>query len=347
MTYVDVTLTPEATYTYVNCRQVYDAIAGAMTTHPAWDFIESVDAVSGGTTYRRYVWRCTAAQSGLSANFFVVFEVPFTTATGPVTGWATTTLVRVYLGETYAAGVLGKFATNATSVTLAADLTNPATFTQTTYTQPASLWNTNNTFGVNAVVTSYRFICLVTNDAAVMTRNENLTASLLYAGAYASVMSAAVDPLPIVLLGRNVTGGTYGGGGATRAPTFTPATAYTEVFQVSSNYASGNNIGENSNAWELFTLSQIPGGGAAGALGSAANVFWFKNLGGPVVSRLGIYPAVTNGQQSAKGIFRGYLKNVYGANAAAHAFGDTFIVNGKVHVGLGATVGAVLDTEAV
>lgn len=340
MTYVDVTLTPEATYSFVNARQVYDVVAGAMTTHPAWDFVEFKDATNG-PTYRRYVWKCTAAQSGLSADFYVVFEVPFVTTN---TVWATNQTIRVWMGETYSAGVLGKFATNNTSVTLASDLTNPATFTLTTFALPGSLLSVTNRFGLSADTTSLRIVALVAKDSLVLTRAANAsgtagTANLLYVGAYDSLMAPAVDPLPIIILGTSSSSSPFPGGGATRAPTMTPATAYADVFAVQ---AGGSSVVIGVGGWSDSLLTN-----SRGTLGSAADTAWFKNMGGIVASRLIVFPGCVAASCSTLGLLRGHLKNVWGAVLATHSYGDTFLVDGKVCVGTGTSgQAAVINTEA-
>ncbi len=350
MTFVDTTITPEAGYTYINHRQMYDMVASGMTTHPAWDYVESVDAISGAVTYRRYVWKCRADQSGLMADFFVVFEVPFLTATGQITGWYTGSsgqYIRVYMGETYAAGVLGKFASNSNSITLAADLSNPATFTLATYAVPTTLNNVTNGFGMNADTTSLRFYCVVAKDVLLISRAFNASggspagSNTLYVGAYDSLLSPVDDPFPIIILGTNYSSGTWYGGGATRAPTFTPSTAYTDVLTVLNGFPGSSSLSMGAGgSWALSTnLTQ-------GTLGSPATTTWYKTAGGPLVSRLFISTACTAANASTKSLFRGYLKYAYGGNLATNAYGDNFLVDGKVMVSNAGTA-LLLDTTAV
>lgn len=101
MTYVDVTLTPAATYTYVHNGQIYDQIASTLAAHGNWQYVEYVDAISGADTYRRHVWRCKSAGSGLPSDFYVMFQTRFVTATGV---YSQTQPVCLMLAEGYSGG---------------------------------------------------------------------------------------------------------------------------------------------------------------------------------------------------------------------------------------------------
>jgi hypothetical protein len=164
--------------------------------------------------------------------------------------------------------------------------------------------------------------------------------SMLYVGAYSSLMAPATDPLPLIILGTNTNSSPFPGGGATRAPTMTPATAYPDVFTVA-NGSAGSTLQIGATAsWADVSLN-------FGTLGNAADTNWFKNLGGPVTSRLLVFPGCLTSGNSARGILRGYLQNVWGAVLATHSYGDTFMADGKVCAGIGATSpGQIFNTEA-
>lgn len=348
MAYVDTMLTPVTNYSYVHNGQTYDAIATALVANGNWQYIEYVDSISAPNTYRRHVWKCKATGSGLSADYYVVFETVFTTATGL---YLLSTPVKVYLGETYTGQALGGFASTSASITPAANLTNPATFPLGTFAVPGSLYTNTyaNQYGTSTAPTSMRFIFLVTNDAIIITRagatgsTTPSTDYILYVGAYETIMSAGDDPLPIVLMGNSTSTSAANIGGAfTRCPQNTAGVAVTEVYAAASYNLASTTI-----------AAYYPGRSAlntpTGTAGSPTTTTYWKNLGA-TASRCPVHTwlsVATNA--STKGVFRGYLKNVVCANLAAHQYGDKFVVDGKNYVGIGysAAQAPLINTEAV
>lgn len=343
MTYVDTTLTVQGGYTNINHGQIYTTLATAMTANGNWEYLEFMDAISGGTTYRRYVWRCKAAGSGLGADFYVVFEVPFTTSTGL---FLTTTQIRVWIaaGYTGGSGVLSKFGTDPQSgITIADDMTNPATFTLTTYNLSGGMVQLNycNNFGTTSNVTTMRIIFAVLNDALIITRagaygalapSTNYT---LYVGAYERILSATDDPMPLVALACSA-GNTGSCGVFTHVPLSTPGTVTTDTFYAHSNNECLPNPTSNSGP------GRIPAANLVGTVGAPATTTYWKNLG-PAVAKCPVntwLSAATNA--ATKGVLRGYMKGILCGNLPAHAYGDTFHVEGVTYAGIGVSGNAPL-----
>jgi hypothetical protein len=335
MTYVDVTLTPEASYSYVNNRQVYDAVATAMTTHPAWDYIGYADSTSGANTYRRHVWRCTAAQSGLTNSYYVVFEVQFVTATGL---YSTAWKIPVYMAEGYSGTTLSKMASYLSAVTLASDRTNPATWDLTVNAVPANILS--NIFAPGANTSSVRFICIVAKDCMMLTWHNGTQAAPLYIGAYDSFLNTTDDPMPLVSIGNTFVGG------CTRAPLMPTGISLTNVFGATCYvfpHSATTSFGDRPNAGLMGSLSNLA------TLGGPTDTTWALNMGGPVGSQV-LCCTYTNSQpnNSTRALVRGTYKLVRAfGTIASHSYGDTFMVDGKVHVGTGVTNNGVWNTEAV
>lgn len=350
MTYVDTMLTPAGGYTYVNNDQVYQVVAGAMTTHPAWDFVETAtDYVTGGNIYRHHVWKCNAAVSGLPSDFFVVFEVRIVQASGL---FAVGVPTYALLCEGYSAGTMSKIASNNQSITLAADRTNPATIVLSTKTLssglPTTTWYAgggSGFFGNAGSVTSHRQLVMVANDALIM-NNGQFTGgttdprALFYAGAYESIIGSTDDPTPLCIM-HSYTNGSVPCGGSTRAPTFTPSTAYTDVFTIQPvYYVTTSTTGVLGPG---LSTSMVPNL-LTGTLGTGTN--HSKNYG-PIVSKIAL--TTCSSTPSTTGLFRGYLKHCVFANHANCSTGDTFVVDGKVYVTTasnGAGQGILFNTEA-
>lgn len=349
MTYVDTTLTPAATYTYVHNGQIYDQIATTLTAHGNWQYVEYVDATSGGNTFRRHVWRCKSAGSGLPSDFYVMFQTQFVTATGV---YSTSTPVYLAMAEAYSSGTLSKIASNKNSITPASDLTNPATWTLSTFTAPTNIFwqgNSNNVVcGPASNVTSVRLIYIVAKDV-IMTNFGTYSNSMnpntnypSYVGAYETTLGVA-DPMPLVICG------VYGGvssssvGGSTRAPTQTVGVAITEVFATAHHWYPQD--GQSS----FIGASHPRYAEGIGTLGLPSDTNWTKSDGGVQMLRsyLSSYTQ-TPSTNSTKGFVRGYYKyvRVPGAGTATHSMGDTFLIDGKVYFGLGVATHGLWDTTA-
>lgn len=358
MAYIDTTLTPEGGYTYVNYRQVYDVIATELTSHAAWDFVETVDYTTSGQTHRSHVWKCLSSVSGLSADFFVVFTIQFT-VTGTVYQTSAGIGVQVAMGEAYnsTTHVLTKYAPHAvnSSVTLGADRSSPGSWTLNTQLKNAVA--TPSPFysaaGVAGAQTSYRMFVLTTNDALLVFSGTSVSGLQVYAGAIDSTMDGTDDPLPLILGGASanslMSGGTsWATWSSTRHPKLTPSTAYNWVFQYAPHSASYYT--SNNNPLQTFSgVAEFPS--TNGTLGSVADVGYSLFTGIVPVGRI---PMVTcaltaspGTSASTRGGRRGYLK--YGLTAqvvAAHSAGDTFLVDGDIYVGMGSTANGLWDTTA-
>lgn len=344
MTYVDTTLTPAATYTYVHNGQIYDQIATTLGAHSNWQYVEYVDATNSGTTYRRHVWRCKSAGTGLPSDFYVMFQTQFVTATGV---YSTITPVQMTLAEGYSSGTLSKFATTEASITPASDLTNPATWALSTYTVPASNFGLSGnrwvSIGPQSNLTSVRLLYIVAKDVlitnwGVITQGASNSAYPCYVGMYDTLLGAN-DPMPLII--SNYIGQLSGTppGGATRAPLQTPGVAVTEVFT-------------STHRWTPGTGSQSIGNSnpktSGGILGLPSDTTWAKSDGGVVVTRCYLSSFTTNSAtNSTKGFVRGYLKYVRSVTAVAtHSMGDTFLIDGKAYLGLGDRTYGLWDTTA-
>jgi hypothetical protein len=344
MSYTDTTITPASGYTYVHQGQVYVAIATALGAHAAWSLVDTVDYVNTTFTNRSYVWKCSMTYSGLPKDFYVIFQVKFTTI-GTVyatnnDGWC----VRMFLAEDYSAGVAGRVAKydNGISYTLPSDNSSNVSATNVS-TSPFF-----GAIGPTANLTSYRMFIGITNDVLFFADNtvySGATVPETYIGVIDSVMNSTDDYMPIVI-GSIHSAASYaywvGNFSATRHPKLTPGT------QTFSFGFSAANAGGNPTQWTPFGAGSMLslthgtlGDGVSGDLFSGGNV---------IVSRCGIssnnYANPTNKTNLQNGGLRGYLRHMIVCYTATHSPGDTFSVAGNAYLGLGSYYNGLWDTTA-
>lgn len=346
MSYTDTTLSVQASYTNIHQKQVYDVIAAQLGAHAAWSLVDTVDAIVSTLTYRTYVWKCSAAGSGLTADFYVAFRLNFTTSTGL---WSTNSYLQVYVWETYNATthVASKMAmvTSTTAQTLAADGSNSSTWALTA-DRPATAPNIPAWAGLltTTVTTSVRMLTLVAKDAVVVFQSGG-TATQAYAGAMETLLSGTDDPLPIIV-GANASnqGGMVNGAqsvSSIRHPKLTGSQASVFAFSPYWSHQTLNSASTFSN--QCFAAPAASA--AAGTLGLSTDTAYPMFLGGPVVSKCCISSSGA-GSGSTKGGLRGFFRHIAGCILTTHAFGDTFTVDGAVWAGQGITNGSLLETTA-
>lgn len=344
MTYADTTITPATGYTNVHAKQCYDAVASVLTAKGApWSFVESVDYVSGTTTWTTYVWKCAASGSGLSADFYVAFQVK------QVSGlYVTADGFRVLLFETYSAAThtAGKIAQsgNTTTVTIAADGTSPNTWITNT-NLPQSGSNSPMAVGTGpsgSVATSYRMLILVASDAIIIWgQASGGTLYPVYAGAIDTVLSSADDPLPLLLQG----GGnqhaasqgwspTYGYGASTRMPKLAGQTlgVVFGIFATSTFHATNH-----PSSWSTGgLLNRTTYTTQSGSLGNPGDTNADLYQGGGVpVSRICISTCGNQVNAANRGGHRGFMRHMVSVSCAVHSMGDTFTIDGATWVGSG------------
>lgn len=368
MSYTDTSFTVQNGYTYVHNKQFYDAIAAQLGTHAAWSFVESVDYVNGTVTQTTYVWKNLSTVSGLIKDYYVGFT---TYATSGV--YSTQVGVRVTLFEDYnsTTHVAGRFANrgNSTAMTLQSDGSCPYTWTLNT-ALPAGDPNGIHamTFGPNSTnggstqgYTTYRMLAVVSNTTIALMIN-GINASVqgtLYVGAFDSVLSSALDPLPLILGGSGsgpngalpnviINGSVYA---TTRHPSLGGQSITFANCHTNGAYAQDNNGGQQG-WWE-----------SGGTLGGLQQAGIHPQLGGTGDSQAGLWIPVLVGRAtlwtapnsapatpSTRGGFHGTLKHIGVAVSATHAFGDTFLVDGAPYAGWGApssnSLICLLDTTA-
>lgn len=351
MSFLDTTISPEAGYTYVNFRQVYDSIAAQLTSHAQWDFVEAVDYVSAPNTFRTYVWKNNAATSGLPADYYVGFRLQFVT-TGTVYQTAPTIGLQVVIFENYntSTKVASKLATvqSSTSFTLASDMTHPVTWTLTATIPVTAGGVVYFAFiGPTANVTSHRLFIGVTNDVIYLAQGTG--PYQVYIGAFDSVMNSTDDPMPIFVSCNNTANSSSVSASGYAASTRHPmqvAGANTYLFGLTFWYGHiGTTSGANLGAGQLAKAATDT---LVGVLGDAATLGWSKFLGGPIASKCCVSTVGTAAgvSGSTKGGLRGYLKYMLTAQLVAHSVGDTFDVEGKAYLALGSTAYGLWDTTA-
>lgn len=346
MSYTDTTLTVQASYTNIHHKQVYDVIAAQLGAHAAWSLVDTVDAVVTTFTYRSFVWKCAAAQSGLTADFYVSFRLRMTTATGL---WDTSnSYAQVYLFEGYnsTTHVASKMAmqTSATAQTLNADNTSPATWTLTA-DRPATAPSIPAWAGLlGQVLTSMRMLTLVAKDAVVVFSNAG-SSNQMYAGAMDTLLSGTDDPFPLILAASVTSQGGMTSStqcfASTRHPKLTGSQA--------SVFAFGPNLGHVGTSGTGFSngcyLAPSTQGTVNGTLGLSTDTAYSMFLGGPLVSKCCISTTGT-GNGSTKGGLRGFFRHVGSCTQNLSLLGDTFTVDGNVWAGMGVSQGSLLETTA-
>lgn len=345
MSYLDTVLTPLAGQSYVLNSQIYDTIAGQLTAHPNWEFVETVDYVSGTTTYRTRIWRCLTAGSGLSKPFHVFFTETLSNGLSYTSGSTAYLMVGVFedwdaVGKIASKPVAQQY--SAPFAPVLADGAHPGTWGVSSATSPTASDNTWVTgyVGNAGNYTSTRLILLVRPDHFVYATNSAVR--YYYVGAYDPVPGLPND-FPLCVTTSNYSYSRHvnsmGGVGFSRHPMVTGAQsrsfggspARTFAASTSMNFFDGaedvnynNNgvtLGSSTSDWDLFA-------------------------GGATVCRICIsHTTNTSGYFKQIGGRRGYLKGGGIANAVSHQFGDTFQIDGKPWVSIsGSTIGGFWDT---
>lgn len=357
MTFQDITLTPASGYSYVHCGQVYDTIAAQLLAHPsgAWTYVEYVDYVSGANTTRTHVWKCSSAASGLTADFFVLFTLRFTTA-GTVYQTAynsdamTISLCELYNSTTKVASKYAPFANSSTSTTINSDGSHPGTW-KLTAARPAS--QPNHTawvyMGPLSNLTSLRFIVAVTKDVLFVAQGGT-NPVWAYAGAFETTLGTTLDPLPVGLAvgGYTTNYSTFSVSGSTShvlSSTRHPSQSGAQTYRFGFSYYSYFSPGASMDTRAGNLLSVISVGNAGGTLGDASDTGWSLWNNGVIAAKICI-SACGGGTGATKGGHRGYLKYMLACTLATHSFGDTFQVAGKAFVGFGSAYYGLWDTTA-
>jgi hypothetical protein len=342
-------------YGNIHCKQWYDLFAADMTARGNWTLVDTVDSVSGAFTHRRFVWRCAAPGNGLPADFYLIWECQFTTATGAWTQSGTSSVPWVSIAEGYnsTTKVATKYAPVAsnTAQVLGSDLTNTGTWTLSTNTRPAQ---PNQPFyaspGSGALMTSQKVLVVVTASTVVAFSNLGAASAAVefYAGAFDSVMSSALDPMPIVVAANAiaVSNGATESGVTTRHPRLTPGGSYASVFghAFSPGHTSTGGATFGAGAYAVAAT------GGFGALGDPSNTGWNLFTGGVVASRVCLSTQTAGQSGSTRGGLHGFLRHVLAAVTAVHSIGDVFSIDGKNYVGQGSAsaslVRSVMDMTA-
>ena len=350
MSFIDTTITPAAGFTYVNNGQIYDAIATQLAAHAAWSLVDTVDYVTGATTVRTYVWKCSSLVSGLPLDFYLGFSVYVTTI-----GWVYSTTPQstlfVFMFErydvaTHTASYPGAEVTS-TAVTITSDNSHPGTWTLTS-AYPNVITNSWKYKYIGSTAsTSVRLLISVTAKR-IQVMWDKTVQGFIYVGAFDSILSAADDPMPLILFG---TGGNISAPAvSTRHPKLAPG-SYPYIFQMMQSVyfiANATSAGYNVPAYTPIynTLLLQSNGGILGDPTSLNNNMFNNSVLAcrcPLTmcsstNSAGISP-------STRGSIRGFLSHILGTSLPVHSFGDTFLVDGKVYVGAGqANSWGVLDT---
>ena len=357
MSFQDITLTPASGYSYVHCGQVYDTIAAQLLAHPsgAWTYVEYVDYVSGANTTRTHVWKCSSAASGLTADFFVLFTLRFTTA-GTVYQTAynsdamTISLCELYNSTTKVASKYAPHANSGSSTTINSDGSHPGTWTLTA-ARPANQPNylAWSYMGPVSNSTAFRFIVAVTKDVLFVAQGGT-NPVWTYAGAFETILGTTLDPFPVGLaVGGNTTNySTFSSSSSTGyllSSTRHPDQSGAQTYRFGFNYYSYFVGGASMDTRVGNLLSVISVGNAGGTLGDASDTGWSRWNNGVITAKICV-SACGGGTGATKGGHRGYLKYLLTCTLAAHSFGDTFQVAGKQFVGFGFVYSGLWDTTA-
>lgn len=350
MTYSEPNLVTDSAggYSSINCKQRYDAIATVMTANGNWTLVDTVDYVSSPNTYRRFVWKCATPGNGLAADFYLVFECAFITATGLwVQGTASGSAPWVSMGEAYnsTTKVLSKHATNvSTAAAIASDMTHPGTWTLTAIRTLAMAASPH----LSSAMTSEKMCILVTGGTIVIFTGTGANTGIeFYAGVFDSVMTTTDDPMPIFLgAGPSTQGNMSSGsqGSTTRSPKLVSGTSYgylnMHTWQ-SAHYAGSSQLRMDQGAYSTIDTQ-------GGTLGDPSSTSWHLYLGGVRTTRVCLATSGVGLTGSTRGGLRGFLRHIAIANGIAHATGDVFTIDGKAHAGRGGALGAApfLDKTA-
>lgn len=178
-----------------------------LVVHAAWELVEEFTAGSG--LVRWYVFKCLAAQSGLSADFFVV--VGRTLGSGEL---------RFALCEGYDSGThtMSKYCQAATTITAVAY--DSSGRIPSSYTLSTAVWpNTTTTPTYNSWIpsgTSTKWWLIVTDDGFTVAFN-GASNGYVHCGKYTS-LSSLINNLPIHIFGVLGAGGAGDVGHLTRNP---------------------------------------------------------------------------------------------------------------------------------
>lgn len=368
MSYTDTSFTAASGYTYIHAKQVYDQFATQLGTHAAWSFVESVDYVNGTTTITTYVWKCSAAVSGLSADFYIGFQVyaisgVYQTAVVSSISPLTLVLFEQYNSTTHTASKMATYPVSS-SQTTAADATNTSTWVLNT-ARPSNQPNyvTWANAGPAQSSTGGRLLLLVTPTGVTGGYRDSAASPIMhqfYLGAFDSLLNSTDEPLALVCFqGLSGSTGAFNQNGVLGSTTRHPKRgSYTGsyLFGVGPYYGFTNNGPSSlSNSFIggapvlAISYALVTGGNnaAGGVLGYSAETQVNLFTGSVPASRLCFSQFnLFGGNASTLGGMRGYFKNWLGAPLAAHSFGDTFTIDAKTYVGFGTSGAGVMDTTA-
>lgn len=350
MSFIDTTITPAAGFTYVNNGQMYDAIATQLAAHAAWSLVDTVDYVSGVTTTRNYVWKCSSLVSGLPLDFYLDFQVDFTTI-GTVYSTNSSTSFRVFMFERYDVSTktasYGACEVTSTAVTITADNSHPGTWVLTTAFPNVLTNQWRYKYIGSTASTAVRLLISVTAKR-IQVMWDKTVLGWVYVGAFDPILSAADDPMPLIMLG---TGGNVSSSGVTtRHPKLAPG-SYMYIFQMMQNVyylLNASNPSVNVPAYApLYSATLLAT--QAGTLGDPTSTW--NNMFNNSVLMCRCPVAMASSMNSAgyyasnRGSIRGFLSHVLATSLPVHSYGDTFVVDGKVYVGAGQVNNwGVLDT---
>lgn len=358
MSYTDTTYTVQSGYAYMHSKQVYDVLDAQIRARAGWSFVESVDYVSGSFTATTSVYKCSAASSGLPADFYIGVRYTWNNSVPAGTGWGQSANpgIQVVLFEQYnsTTHTASKIACrpSASSQTLAADGTNTSTWVLSTAipsdpNQPQYLGIGPSLGNVGTM----RTLITVGAGAIAITQKYDANVSQAYVGAFDSLLGATLDPMPLVVLqGSNGNGANWQGGASgatTRHPSLGGATGiqFNGVSPGTSFSGSGgNHLGQAPLFWGVLS----PSAGTVGLPNDPTASLWTAAM----ATKCTIYMGGNNPESfSTRGGLRGTLRHFLGAQTAPHIVGDTFTIDGVAYAGFGSnSTGysnyALLDTTA-
>lgn len=284
-------------------------------THPAWSFIESVAIGGGGVTCD--VYKCAAAGSGLSADFYVaVMQQTGTLTFGLAEGYNTSTHKpkRPALGSVAAASTLqsdGGIMPATTEIDWFNGQYNPG----------GGLITANQTANITPAVTDDYLIVVAKDNLALTIRTPGYH---LQAGAYETFVPtpATNDPLPLALLRPGSTAA--GSGTALRMPLCGSAASI--QFACALNGANGTGQAANLilNNWNV------------GTVGAAVADNFDRYVGNPTADKFAVQNSWANGSATSGRNIVGWLRGAWRlirgiASPAGTVWGDTATVDGVTY----------------
>jgi len=271
-----------------------EKIRDEVTTHEAWDLVEEFTAPTG--TVRWYVFKCLAAQSGLSSDFFVVMGRILSN------GKLCFCICEDYNAASHIMSYFPRYGSNST-VIWDNEGRNPQTSTLST-----TIWDGSSTqyWSWTPAGTSTKWWILVTEDQFTLAFNGPSN-GFVHAGVYIPLSALTID-MPLQIMG---TEGSYSGsyGGITRNPAVAGASsqAYAQGFYRNNTY-----------------------------LGFRGDLRYNDRLQGNQrpVAEIGMVLSSSSGDEAIYGWALGKQKNIRAGNQSApgFAFGDAYVLGGNLWV---------------